>query len=88
MLHPLDYESVEKTGRLVCVDEARRSCSLASEIVARVASDALDALRAGPRIVANPDVHVPYAPVLEEQVIPQVGDIVEAVQTLEPVATR
>ena len=91
-LHPLDYEavieSVEKTGRLVCVDEARRSCSLASEIVARVASDALGALRAGPRIVANPDVHVPYAPVLEEQVIPQVGDIVEAVQTLEPVATR
>jgi len=91
-LHPLDYDtiiaSVEKTGRLVCVDEARRSCSLASEIVARVASEAFGALHARPRIVANPDVHVPYAPTLEAQVIPQVSDIVEAVQALELAAAR
>jgi pyruvate dehydrogenase E1 component beta subunit len=91
-LHPLDYDSiiasVEKTGRLVCVDEARRSCSIASEIVARVASDALSALQTSPMIVANPDVHVPYAPVLEQQVIPQVSDIVEAVQALELAAAR
>jgi pyruvate/2-oxoglutarate/acetoin dehydrogenase E1 component len=86
-LHPLDYAtviaSVEKTGRLVCVDEARRSCSLASEIVARVAAAAFGALRSAPRVVANPDVHVPYAPSLEAQVIPQVSDIVEAVRSLD-----
>ena len=87
-LHPLDYDtiiaSVEKTGRLVCVDEARRSCSLASEIVARVSAEAFGALQAAPIIVANPDVHVPYAPELEAEVIPQVGQIVEAVHALEP----
>jgi pyruvate dehydrogenase E1 component beta subunit len=81
-LHPFDHAlvaaSVRKTGHLVVVDEARRSCSLASEIVARVATDAHGALRAAPRILANPDVHVPYAPVLEAQVIPQVDGIVEA----------
>ncbi len=48
-LHPFDHalvaESVRKTGHLVVVDEARRSCSLASEIVARVATDAYGALR-------------------------------------------
>ncbi len=90
-LNPFDYDtvfaSVEKTGRLVCVDEARRSCSLASEVVARVSSEAFGALRAGPRIVANPDVHVPYAPILEAEVIPQVDDVVGAVQSLQ-VAVR
>ena len=91
-LHPLGYytiiASVEKTGQLLCVDEARRSCSLASEIVARVASDALGSLRAGPKIVANPDVHVPYAPGLEAEVIPQVSDIVAAAQSFELAGAR
>jgi pyruvate dehydrogenase E1 component beta subunit len=81
-LHPLDVAaivaSVRKTGRLVCVDEARRSCSVASEIVARVCSVALGALRAPPAVVANPDVHVPFSPALEAEVVPQVADIVGA----------
>jgi pyruvate dehydrogenase E1 component beta subunit len=81
-LHPLDEDlllgSVAKTGRLVVVDEARQSCSVASEIVARVSMRGLDSLRAAPRIVANPDLHVPYSGVLERQVIPQVEDIVAA----------
>jgi pyruvate/2-oxoglutarate/acetoin dehydrogenase E1 component len=84
-LNPFDYESViasvEKTGHLVCVDEARRSCSLASEIIARVSVDAFAALRSAPVIVANPDVHVPYAPGLEAQVIPQVDTIVRAAKS-------
>jgi pyruvate/2-oxoglutarate/acetoin dehydrogenase E1 component len=87
-LHPLDHEtivaSVEKTGRLVCVDEARRTCSVASEIVARVCSEALGSLQAAPQVVANPDMHIPFATVLEAQVIPQVGHIVEAVRSLRP----
>jgi acetoin:2,6-dichlorophenolindophenol oxidoreductase subunit beta len=85
-LHPLDdallLASVQKTGRLVCVDEARRSCSMASEIVARVASSGFASLQAPPQIVANPDVHVPYAQSLEQAVIPQVDDIVAAVDVV------
>ena len=81
-LHPFDHgavlDSVAKTGHLVVVDEARRSCSLASEIVARACCDALGALQAAPRILANPDVHVPYAPGLEAEVIPRVDQIVDA----------
>ena len=90
-LHPLDHDtiitSVEKTGRLVVVDEARRSCSLGSEIVARVSTDSFGALRAAPRIVANPDVHIPFAPELERQVIPQVAHIVESIRSLETSVT-
>jgi len=81
-LHPLDHEpivaSVRRTGRLLCVDEARRSCSVASEIVARVCTEAVGALRARPAILANPDVHVPFAPALESLVIPGVDEIAEA----------
>jgi acetoin:2,6-dichlorophenolindophenol oxidoreductase subunit beta len=89
-LHPLDYDtilaSVAKTGRLVVVDEARRSCSVGSEIIARVAVEALDSLKAPPRILANPDVHIPYARELLEKVVPQTADIVEAVRSLAPAA--
>jgi pyruvate dehydrogenase E1 component beta subunit len=85
-LHPLDealiLASVAKTGRLVVVDEARQSCSVASEIVARVAVGGLHSLRTAPRIVANPDLHVPYSAVLERQVIPQVDDISAASREL------
>lgn len=85
-LHPVDLDtiirSVEKTGRLVVVDEARRTCSAGSDIIARVASEAFGALRAAPRLVANPDVHVPFAPELEREVIPQVEHIIDAVRAL------
>jgi acetoin:2,6-dichlorophenolindophenol oxidoreductase subunit beta len=83
-VHPLDFEaiaaSVEKTGRLVVVDEARQTCSAGRDIVARVAAEAFGALKAPPRLVANPDVHIPAAPELERAVIPQVEDVVDAVR--------
>jgi pyruvate dehydrogenase E1 component beta subunit len=83
-LFPLDRRiiatSVAKTGRLVVVDEARRSCSVASEIVAGVASDAFETLKQAPVILANPDMHIPYNRSLLEAIIPQVSDIVDAVK--------
>ena len=85
-LYPLDVDaiiaSVKKTGRLIVVDEAKRTCSLASEIVARVSSDAFDALRRPPRIVANPDTHIPFNPDLERLVIPKAADILAAIRSL------
>ncbi|HEX3680514.1 MAG TPA: transketolase C-terminal domain-containing protein [Galbitalea sp.] len=83
-LHPIDrgaiVSSVEKTGRLVVVDEARQTCSAGGDVIAGVAREALGSLLEAPRLVANPDVHVPYAVELESQVIPQVDDIVQAVR--------
>jgi pyruvate/2-oxoglutarate/acetoin dehydrogenase E1 component len=55
---------------------------MASEIVARISTMAFGALKAAPRIVANPDMHVPYAQTLEVEVIPQVHHIVTAAQEL------
>ncbi|MFC7249445.1 alpha-ketoacid dehydrogenase subunit beta [Halomicroarcula sp. GCM10025324] len=82
-LVPLDTDtivgSVEKTGRLVVVDEDYRSFGVTGEIVATVADESLAALDAVER-VAVPDVPIPYARPLEQEVIPDVDDIAAAVE--------
>lgn len=81
-LVPLDeaaiLESVKRTGRLIVVDEARDRCSAASHIAAVVADRAFDALRAPIARVTVPNVAMPYAPVVEQSVRPDVESIVLA----------
>lgn len=83
---PLDKDailaSVEKTGRLLVVDEANVSCGIASEIAAIVAEEAFDALRAPIRRVCRPDVPIPFSPPLEAAVSVDVDDIVVAASDL------
>ncbi|MDE2357864.1 MAG: alpha-ketoacid dehydrogenase subunit beta, partial [Betaproteobacteria bacterium] len=80
---PMDYDailaSVARTGRLVVVDEARKSCSAASEIAATVAERGFHLLKAPIGRVAVEDVAMPYSPVLEKAVIPDAARIVDAV---------
>ncbi|MFB6252365.1 MAG: alpha-ketoacid dehydrogenase subunit beta [Halobellus sp.] len=82
-LVPLDtdtiVESVEKTGNLVVVDEDYRSYGVTGEIVASVADEAIGALEAVER-VALPDVPIPYARPLENEVVADAGDIAAAVR--------
>jgi pyruvate/2-oxoglutarate/acetoin dehydrogenase E1 component len=86
-LVPMDWEtiidSVQKTGRLVIVDEARRTCSAASEIAAVVCEHAFEALREAVRILAVPDVPIPFSPPLESAVLPDANDIVQAVESFD-----
>lgn len=83
-LFPLDVarivESVRRTGRLVVVDEARRTCGAAAEIAALAAEHALDRLKAPVRRVTVADVAIPYAPRLEEAVLPDEKDVVAAIR--------
>ena len=85
-LVPLDTEtvvdSVRTTGSLVVVDEDYRSFGVTGEIVASVADEAVDDLDAVER-VALPDVPIPYARPMEDEVIPDTDDIETAVQELE-----
>jgi acetoin:2,6-dichlorophenolindophenol oxidoreductase subunit beta len=71
--------SVEKTGRLVVVDEARECCGAASQIAAVVAEKGFRALKEPIRRVTTPNVAMPYAPVAERHVIPNEERIVGAV---------
>jgi pyruvate dehydrogenase E1 component beta subunit len=81
---PLDadaiIESVEKTGRLVVVDESPPRCSLAADIAAIVAERAFDALKGPIRTVTCPHSPVPFAPALEDAYVPSVDRIADTVR--------
>lgn len=83
--YPMDYDmieaSVRRTGRLVVVDEARLTCSAASEVAATIAERCFPILKAPIRRVAVLDVAMPYSPVLEKAVLPDAGTIVAAAQS-------
>jgi pyruvate dehydrogenase E1 component beta subunit len=85
-LRPLDTDailaSVRKCRRVVVVDEGWRTGSLAAEIVARVAEEALYDLDAPPARVCSEEVPMPYAKHLEDAALPQVGTIVAAARRL------
>lgn len=83
-LVPLDIatilESVARTGRLVVVDPAHRTCSAASEIAALVVEEAFDALRARIIRVTTPDTQIPFSPALERPLYPNRERIAVAVR--------
>ena len=86
-LVPLDKEailkSVRKTGRLLIADEDYLGFGLSGEIAALIAEN-LDtvSLKAPVMRLAVPNVPIPYSRPLEQFVIPQVADIVQAAQAL------
>ena len=85
-LVPLDMDciraSVEKTGRLLVVQEACTCCGFGSEIVRRIAQESFEALRAAPRVLGGADLPMPFTHTLEAACIPQEKDIIEAVKGL------
>lgn len=86
VLRPLDMTtvltSVRKTRRVLAVDEAWRSGSLAAEVLARVAEDAFYELDAPPARVCSEEVPIPYAKHLEEAALPLAPKIVAAARAL------
>src|SRR6266404_3729941 len=74
--------SVEKTGRVVIVDETHQSCGVAAEIAARIAETGFDKLKAPLRRVATLDVPVPFSPPLEDYIGPRGDRIIEAIRAV------
>jgi 2-oxoisovalerate dehydrogenase E1 component beta subunit len=85
-LLPMDDEAiaatVRKTHRLLIVHEDTRTGGIAGEITARVNETCFAWLDAPVLRVTAADVPLPYAPPLEDYVLPQVSDIVRAVRHL------
>ncbi len=85
-LYPLDKEtiltSVRKTGRLIVADESPLSYGTHAEIVALVVEGAFFDLDAPPKRIGVPDVPMPFSPLLEKEVLPQVEDIVAAIRKI------
>ncbi|MCG6880741.1 MAG: alpha-ketoacid dehydrogenase subunit beta [Deltaproteobacteria bacterium] len=81
---PLDkdtiFESVEKTGRLITVEEGRIRGGLGSELAALACGDYFSFLKAPVQRVAAPMVPIPGSPVLEDLYLPNKDTIVRAVK--------
>ena len=84
-LAPLDVNiilnSIRKTGRLVLVDQAPRHASAAAIIAAEVAEHGFDFLRAPLTMITALDTPIPYSEPLENYVIPDEGQIIDAVKS-------
>ncbi|NTW71930.1 MAG: alpha-ketoacid dehydrogenase subunit beta [Eubacteriaceae bacterium] len=83
-LNPFDFEtvkkSVEKTHRLVVVNEAHKTCSFAREVSARVVEEMFSELDAPVLTVGALDVPIPYAKSLEDYVLPDKQRIMDAIK--------
>jgi pyruvate/2-oxoglutarate/acetoin dehydrogenase E1 component len=85
-LLPLDDDAivatVKKTNRVLIAQEDAATGGIAGEITARINELAFEWLDAPVRRVAAHDVPLPYAPALEDFVLPQTSDLVRAVRWL------
>lgn len=81
---PLDtktiFASVEKTGRLITVEEGRIRGGIGAEIAALAVSDYFDFLDAPVQRVAAPMIPIGGSPVLEDMYLPNKNSIIAAVK--------
>jgi len=85
-LSPYDWEaiaaSVRKTSRVIVAYEDMLSWGYGAEIAARIGDELFAELDAPVRRVAAADTFCAYQPKLEDEILPQAGDLVAAVKEL------
>jgi 2-oxoisovalerate dehydrogenase E1 component len=85
-LSPVDWEaiadSVRKTSRVIVAYEDSLSWGYGAELAARIADEHFAWLDAPVRRVAATDTFVAYSPELEDLILPQVGDLADAIKEL------
>jgi len=85
-LAPFDYDtigkSVEKTGRVVIVEEGPKTGGVSAELAAGIMERFGEYMMAPVKRVASADVPVPFAPVLENAYRPDTPRICEAVRRI------
>lgn len=84
-LRPLDrktiVESIKKTGRVVAIEQGWPQCGICSEIAAIIMeSSAFNYLDAPMERVTGADVPMPYAQALEQMALPQIEDVIAAIE--------
>ena len=81
-LAPYDREgiarTVDHTNRVLILHEANKTMGIGAELSAFIAEELFESLDAPIRRIAAADCHLPSAPTLEEQVIPNVQRVVDA----------
>lgn len=84
---PFDYDtvtaSVEKTGRLVVIQEDNRTCGFGQAIIAEMTADPdrFALFLSSPQLVSRGDVHIGFNPIYEYAALPSTDDIIAAIRT-------
>ena len=83
---PLDEEtifnSVKKTNKVVIIHEDTLFGGFGAEIAARIADNCFQYLDAPVKRIAAKDAHIPYSPILENEVLPSRDEIYKGVKDL------
>ncbi|HEV3485962.1 MAG TPA: transketolase C-terminal domain-containing protein [Vicinamibacterales bacterium] len=83
---PFDWEAiadaVKKTNRVIIAHEDQLTCGFGAELAARVADELFEYLDAPVRRVGAMDTPVAYYPDLEEVILPQSSDVLEAIRAV------
>jgi 2-oxoisovalerate dehydrogenase E1 component len=85
-IQPCDYQtiaaSLAKTGRLVVVHEDARTTGFGESIIAEMTArpEWFNLFLAAPQLVARKDVPIPYNPILEYSVLPDLEAVLAAVR--------
>jgi len=83
---PFDWDSiarlVKQTNRVIIAHEDALTCGFGAELAARIADELFPYLDAPVRRVAALDTPVAYSPDLEEAILPQTSDVLEAIRAI------
>jgi 2-oxoisovalerate dehydrogenase E1 component len=81
---PYDFdtiaEEVKRTSRVIVAHEDQLTCGFGAEIAARISQDLFEYLDAPVTRVGAMDTPVAYAPELEEVILPQIDDLLKAIE--------
>jgi len=85
-LAPYDWsaiaEAVSRTSRVVVAHEDQLTCGFGAEVAARIADELFEYLDAPVKRVGALDCPVAYHPDLEETILPQTDDVLQAITTV------
>jgi 2-oxoisovalerate dehydrogenase E1 component beta subunit len=83
---PLDTDaikaSVVRTSKVLILHEDNKTGGIGAEVAALIAEECFEELDGPIMRLAAADTHIPYAPALEEAILPNAEDVVVAVRRL------
>jgi len=85
-IYPLDkiqiLQSIAKTGKAIMLYEDTRTLGIGAEVSAIIAEEGFEYLDGPILRVSSPDAPIPYSPPLEDYFLPQVDDVMAAIDKL------
>ncbi len=85
-INPLDeetiYNSVKKTNKVIVIYEDTYTLGFGAEIAARISDNCFKYLDAPVKRIAAKDTHIPYSPILENEVLPNREKIYKGIKEL------